>query len=1277
MNQPPDSPRPLRRAVFSSIRWRLPLFVSLFTAIVFAGFLGVTYLEADSALLQLAGERAEGAAQQVADLLGSQLRAQVSQIKAVAARRDLVQFLTGETPDARTKTVAALWTLVGSSNDVSELWSVSRGRIFRFASTTAVNASYPQSQPTGTGVTFDAVNGTIVATSAEPVRSRDATKAILGYVVTRHPVSSSDSDALNSLIGVGARIEIGGSASQWTDLANIVPGPPVSLSSLDFRQYRAESGEARLGALRPVPGTPWLVWVSFPRAIVTTQARAFVRAMSLIAALFVLAIGVVSAVATAPIVHPLSALTKASEAVAAGDFDFHVPARGLDEVGRLGRAFNRMISDLRESRERLVERAQHATCLADVSSALTAGGPLPAMLGRCASALVEHLSLAHVAVWTKSPNGPWLDRMGSAGSTKPFGREYDRVPLESLEIGLIARNNASIVTNDVVNEPALRARMWSDATNLVAFAGHPLVVNGQLVGVLAAAASGPLNERSQDTLALTGRTIAVGIARWQLEDSRAQLAGILDGAADFVTIGQPDGPPFYINRAARRALEIGDNDQVQALSDFRTPKFRSYFTAVVLPEIDRRGSWTGESEYVSKSGRRIPVSQITVGHRDPKGQLLYLSTIARDISDQKRAESALRESEARFRNIAETITEVFWIADGDLSRVSYVSPGYERVWGRKRANLYRQPQSVFDAVHPDDRVRVLATVNIQAEGKSFEHEYRIIRPDGDVRWVWNRGFPVRDYTGRITQYVGAAQDITERKQAEGRLRLLALAVESTNEMVSVTDENDRYTFVNRAFTETYGYSEDEVLGQTPAMLEPGEKPSELYEEIGRETRRGGWEGEVSLRCKDGTQIVVNLHTSLLRDEGGKTVGLLRVARDITPKLLLEDQLRQAQKMEAIGQLAGGIAHDFNNLLTAILGYSALLSDSFPNDDPRRNDVDQIRYAANRATSLTKQLLAFSRKQILAPQTLRLGDVVRDLVPMLQRLLGETIDLKTIVADLGLIKADTSQLEQVLVNLSVNARDAMPNGGKLTIETSDARLDDAYARQHAGVNAGSFVMLTVSDSGVGMDAATQKRVFEPFFTTKPPGVGTGLGLATVHGIISQSGGHIWLYSEVGRGTTFKVYLPRTDAAAEEAAAPADELPKLEGDESILLVEDEEVVREFVQRILTRHGYAIHTMPNPAQAMEFAESYSGQVDLILTDVVLPKMNGHDLSIRLLKHFPDASVMFMSGYTDDAIVRHGVLEPGTWFLQKPFTSEALLAKVREVLNARQPSHVSSRSA
>lgn len=425
--------------------------------------------------------------------------------------------------------------------------------------------------------------------------------------------------------------------------------------------------------------------------------------------------------------------------------------------------------------------------------------------------------------------------------------------------------------------------------------------------------------------------------------------------------------------------------------------------------------------------------------------------------------------------------------------------------------------------------------------------------------------------------------------------------------------------------------------------------------------------------KDGSLVEVNLVVSATRDHAGRVMGIAKSARDLTERRKaaaqleqMEAQFRQAQKMEAIGVLAGGIAHDFNNLLSVIISCTAIILEEMKPDDPLRDDIQEIARAGERAALLTRQLLAFSRKQLLQPQMLNLSQVVQGMEGMLRRLLSEAVEMSLIQpGSVGSVLADPGQVEQIVMNLVVNAKDAMPAGGKLSIETANVDLDDEYARLHHGVAPGQYVMLAVADTGVGMDAAVRERIFEPFFTTKGVGRGTGLGLATVFGIVTQSHGHISVHSEPGRGSTFKVYLPRVDQVADARTSPAHEPVTLRGSETILVVEDEEQVRVLIRTILERHGYRVLEAQNGGEALLICEQFSPKIHLLLTDVVMPRMSGRQVAERLAPLKPDMKVLYVSGYSEDGVVHQGVMDAGIAFLQKPITPSALLSKVRRVLD------------
>jgi PAS domain S-box-containing protein len=500
------------------------------------------------------------------------------------------------------------------------------------------------------------------------------------------------------------------------------------------------------------------------------------------------------------------------------------------------------------------------------------------------------------------------------------------------------------------------------------------------------------------------------------------------------------------------------------------------------------------------------------------------------------------------------------------------------------------------------------------------------------------------------------------RQTEERYRDL---VENARDIIYEHDLDGNYTSSNKAGEQITGYSTAEALQLNVAQIVAPEFLEKAKEMIRRKLAGESVTAyEVELIAKDGRRVAVEVNTRLVF-HNGVPIGVQGIARDVTERKLLEEQLRQSQKLEAVGQLAGGVAHDFNNLLTVIGGYTEILLRRVPPDDPQRRNLKEIKEASDRATSLTRQLLAFSRKQVLQPRVFALNTVVADLEKMLRRMIGEDIEFRTnLRAGSGNVKADPGQIEQVVMNLVVNARDAMPSGGKLTIETDNVDLDETYARQHISAVAGPYVLLAVSDTGMGIDEQTRKHIFEPFFTTKETGKGTGLGLSMVYGIVKQSGGNIWVYSELCAGTTFKIYLPRVDERAEQYkhAAAAPQLP--EATETVLLVEDAEMVRNLAKEVLETSGYRVLDAANGRDALLICEQSTEVIHLLLTDVVMPEMSGRELVGRLAPLYPNIRVLYMSGYTEDAIVHHGVLKEGINFIEKPFTPDSLALKVREVL-------------
>ena len=550
---------------------------------------------------------------------------------------------------------------------------------------------------------------------------------------------------------------------------------------------------------------------------------------------------------------------------------------------------------------------------------------------------------------------------------------------------------------------------------------------------------------------------------------------------------------------------------------------------------------------------------------------------------------------------------------------------------------------------------------------------------------WGRSLRVysRDELGKLTEsFNKMSRTIMEQQEEVSKYtRQLQTLSENAPFGMLMIDKDGTYKYINPKFTELFGYDLNDIPNGKTWFRKACPDPTYRHHVIStwiddlEGFKSGGRKPRTfNVRCKDGTEKIINFIPVQL--ETGESLvaceDITELKRSEDERAVLQEQLRQSQKVEAIGRLAGGIAHDFNNLLTVIKGYSQLSRIGLKEGDTLKGNINEIQSAADRAAGLTRQLLAFSRRQVMEMKVLDLNTLLRDLEKMLRRIIGEDIEMVIQLAeDLGRVRADVGQIEQVIMNLAVNAKDAMPSGGKLTIETADVELDESYARSHVDVKPSHYVMFSVSDTGVGMTSGVRERIFEPFFTTKEKGKGTGLGLSTAYGIVKQSNGHIWVYSVQGKGTTFKIYLPRVNEPLGEIRKEVlkEELPR--GNETILIVEDEEEVRRLAGKILEKQGYRILETFNGNNALLACERREGPIHLVLVDVVMPGMSGSELARLLKPLYPEIKILYMSGYTDNAIVRHGVLEKGINYIQKPFTMEGLARKVREVLDKGPHNH------
>jgi two-component system, cell cycle sensor histidine kinase and response regulator CckA len=795
-------------------------------------------------------------------------------------------------------------------------------------------------------------------------------------------------------------------------------------------------------------------------------------------------------------------------------------------------------------------------------------------------------------------------------------------------------------------------------------------------------------------------------AELRLTESETRLRAILDSEPECVKLLDANSMLLEMNRAGLAMIEADSLVQLDGKSviGIVEPGYRRAFQQLTA-EVFQGRSGTLEFEIRGLKGTHRWLETHAGPLRDKDGIVTALLSITRDITERKRMEgerqalfeiiqgvSTSANLEALLKLIHRSIGEVLYAencfvalcdeSDAMLSMQFFIdkydSAPPRQMHGKScAAHVFSTGKPLLITSEIFDQMRAAGEVELIGEPSPSWLGVPLNTPSRTIGVLVVQHYEDEQaYSERDVEFLSSVGNqiaiAIERKKSESAMNRLAAAVEQTADSVMITDIEGNIQYVNPAFERITGYSKQEALGQNARILKSRKTDASVHRELWETISNGAiWVGQLTNKRKNGTLYEERATISPVRDDSGQIVNYIAVKQDTTTQTQLEAQLRQAQKMEAIGQLAGGVAHDFNNLLTVILGYSDLSLERSDSKDSIGRNLGEIKKAAERAASLTRQLLAFSRKQILDERVLDLNVVVSDMYKMLRRLIGEDIVLVTALAsDLGKVKADPGQVEQIIMNLTVNARDAMPDGGNVTIDTTNVRLTNEYAQEHLPVQPGEYVRLAISDNGTGMDAETQQRIFEPFFTTKELGKGTGLGLSTVYGIVKQTGGFIWVYSEVGKGTTFKIYLPRVDDGEQECKRSSGPKESFQGSETILVVEDEDMVRRLAREVLEMNGYHVLEAANGPAAITVCKEYEQPIQLLLTDVVMPEMSGRELAGHLARLRPEIKVLYMSGYTNDAIVHHGMLDAGISFLQKPFAPNAIARKVREVLSSRRKS-------
>ncbi len=772
--------------------------------------------------------------------------------------------------------------------------------------------------------------------------------------------------------------------------------------------------------------------------------------------------------------------------------------------------------------------------------------------------------------------------------------------------------------------------------------------------------------------------------RKRIEEDLRFKSLVLDQITDHVTVTDLNGIITYVNQAQLELFGKSEEQMIgQSIHSFGEDPNCGATQREIVDQTKQNGHWRGEVVNYSNDGEAHIMDCRTQLVHDKQGRPIALCGIATDITESRKITSALQESESRYRLVAENASDNIWILSLESMCFTYISPSIEKLFGHSIEYAIETP---LEGHMTPESYEII--VNALAEELARDNDLTLERDrsrvfeleqyvhDGGTIWTEVTASFVRDDDGNPISVLGITRDISDRKRAQDALsqseQKFRSIAEQSSDLIALLGQEGQILYASPISTSMFGIEPEDMIGLHYSLFlldqDIALAAAALEDTILKRQRIKSL--ELRMKRKDGSSFFGEVNSS--PHKTGDQIGSLIMIRDISERKAaekererLEQQLMQSLKMEAIGRLAGGVAHDFNNLLTGISGHASLAMMSYSDIPDLMDSLQEISEATNRAAGLTRQLLAFSRKQILEPKVISINRLIEDLLKMLVRLIGEDISFVfTPKRNLPRVLADPGQIEQVVINLCVNARDAMPDGGVLTIETANVELNESYCEHHQYVSPGSYVMLIVSDTGIGMDETTKQRIFEPFFTTKPKDRGTGLGLATIYGIVKQHEGHVEVYSEPGEGTCFRVYLPQTEKLEETPAQKLSaELPG--GTESILLVEDETVVRSIAAKMLKRLGYTVLEAASGAEARIISDELTQKIDLLMTDVVMPGENGHELALYILQTRPRVKVLYTSGYTEDTIAHHGVLDKGLQFLGKPFTPKLLAKKIREVLD------------